>query len=239
MSERTDKTGAKSTGGAAGPTPVPDRQVWTGANGRGRRRTVTYADAGVSIHAGERAVELLKNKVHRTHRPEVLGDLGGFAGLFRLDITKYRSPVLASSTDGVGTKLVIAQAMGIHDTVGIDLVAMSVNDCLCTGGEPLVFLDYIAMPKDDPALTKAVARAHKWFGDLASGRARSLAELAKAEGLSDRYVSRLVLLAFLAPKIVEAILAGTQPVELTAEILTKRADLPLSWVEQKTVLGFN
>src|SRR5918995_1617868 len=77
-------------------------------------------------------------------RPEVMGDLGGFAGLFKLDITKYKEPVLASSTDGVGTKLVIAQMMGIHDTVGIDLVAMVVDDLVACGAEPLFLLDYIA-----------------------------------------------------------------------------------------------
>jgi len=105
---------------------------------------VTYADAGVSIHAGEEAVQLLKSKVHRTWRPEVVGDIGGFAGLFRLDLKKYRSPLLASSTDGVGTKLVIAQQMNIHDTVGIDLVAMVVDDIVACGAEPLFLLDYIA-----------------------------------------------------------------------------------------------
>jgi phosphoribosylformylglycinamidine cyclo-ligase len=123
-----------------------DKQLWSaGSNPRGgRRRTVTYADAGVSIHAGEQAVELLKSKVHRTWRPEVVGDIGGFAGLFRLDAKKYRSPILASSTDGVGTKLVVAQAMDIHDTVGIDLVAMVVDDLVACGAEPLFLLDYIA-----------------------------------------------------------------------------------------------
>jgi len=125
------------------PTGTPERQPWLAGNGR-RRRTVTYADAGVSIHAGERAVELLKTKVHRTHRPEVMGDLGGFAGLFRLTSSKYRSPILAASTDGVGTKLAIAQAMNIHDTVGIDLVAMVVDDLVACGAEPLFLLDYIA-----------------------------------------------------------------------------------------------
>jgi phosphoribosylformylglycinamidine cyclo-ligase len=123
------------------------KQLWSAATngGRGpRRRTVTYADAGVSIHAGEQAVELLKNKVHRTWRPEVVGDIGGFAGLFRLDVKRYRNPILASSTDGVGTKLVVAQALGIHDTVGIDLVAMVVDDLVACGAEPLFLLDYIA-----------------------------------------------------------------------------------------------
>jgi phosphoribosylformylglycinamidine cyclo-ligase len=122
-----------------------DRQPWTAGVGRtGRKRTVTYADAGVSIHAGDRAVELLKSKVKKTSRPEVMGDLGGFAGLFRLNADKYKSPILASSTDGVGTKLVIAQQLDIHDTIGIDLVAMVVDDLVACGAEPLFLLDYIA-----------------------------------------------------------------------------------------------
>ena len=119
-------------------------QPWT-ANGRSaRKRTVTYSDAGVSIHAGEQAVKLLKSKVHRTWRPEVVGDIGGFAGLFRLDMRRYRNPILAASTDGVGTKLTIAQQMDIHDTVGIDLVAMVVDDIVACGAEPLFMQDYIA-----------------------------------------------------------------------------------------------
>ncbi|MPZ27373.1 MAG: phosphoribosylformylglycinamidine cyclo-ligase [Micromonosporaceae bacterium] len=123
-------------------------QPWTAGDSRAdrgsRKRTVTYADAGVSIHAGEQAVERLKSQVHRTQRPEVLGSLGGFAGLFRLDMKKYRSPILASSTDGVGTKLLIAQAMNVHDTVGLDLVAMVVDDIVTCGAEPLFLLDYVA-----------------------------------------------------------------------------------------------
>jgi len=122
-----------------------DRQPWTAGAGRGgRKRTITYADAGVSIQAGDRAVELLKSKVKKTTRPEVMGDLGGFAGLFKLNTSKYKSPILASSTDGVGTKLVIAQQLDIHDTIGIDLVAMVVDDLVACGAEPLFLLDYIA-----------------------------------------------------------------------------------------------
>jgi len=121
-----------------------ERQPWSAGGRQSRKRTVTYADAGVSIHAGERAVALLRSKVHRTLRPEVVGDVGGFAGLFRLDVRKYRNPVLASSTDGVGTKLVIAQQLDIHDTVGIDLVAMVVDDIVACGAEPLFLQDYIA-----------------------------------------------------------------------------------------------
>jgi phosphoribosylformylglycinamidine cyclo-ligase len=126
---------------------------WVARDGRSaarRKRTVTYADAGVSIHAGEQAVERLKSQVHRTRRPEVLGDLGGFAGLFKLDFGKYKSPVLASSTDGVGTKLLIAQAMDVHDTVGIDLVAMVVDDIVTCGAEPLFLLDYVACGEVQP-----------------------------------------------------------------------------------------
>ncbi|MBU2670097.1 phosphoribosylformylglycinamidine cyclo-ligase [Actinoplanes bogorensis] len=122
-----------------------DRRPWTAGGGRAvRKRTATYADAGVSIEAGDRAVELLKSKVKRTTRPEVMGDLGGFSGLFKLNTSKYKSPILASSTDGVGTKLVIAQQLDIHDTIGIDLVAMVVDDLVACGAEPLFLLDYIA-----------------------------------------------------------------------------------------------
>ncbi|HEX6499172.1 MAG TPA: phosphoribosylformylglycinamidine cyclo-ligase [Micromonosporaceae bacterium] len=125
--------------------PNTNREPWTNGSGRGgRKRSATYADAGVSIEAGDRAVELLKSRVQRASRPEVLGDIGGFAGLFKLDMRKYKNPVLASSADGVGTKLVIAQQMDIHDTVGIDLVAMVVDDLVACGAEPLFLLDYIA-----------------------------------------------------------------------------------------------
>jgi len=104
----------------------------------------TYAAAGVDIAAGEAAVELMKEKVARATRPEVVGDLGGFAGLFRLDFSRYQKPLLATSTDGVGTKLAVAQAMDKHDTVGIDLVGMVVDDIVVCGAEPLFMTDYIA-----------------------------------------------------------------------------------------------
>ncbi len=110
----------------------------------------SYAAAGVDVAAGERAVELMKAAVKRTDRPETLGGLGGFAGLFQLDLTRYPQPVLASSTDGVGTKLVIAQALDRHDTIGIDLVAMVVDDLVVVGAEPLLLTDYIATGKVDP-----------------------------------------------------------------------------------------
>ncbi|MCW2545112.1 MAG: phosphoribosylformylglycinamidine cyclo-ligase [Frankiales bacterium] len=108
----------------------------------------SYAAAGVDIEAGDRAVELLKDKVARASRPEVVGGIGGFAGLFRLG--KYRDPLLASSTDGVGTKLAIAQAMDKHDTVGIDLVGMVVDDLVVCGAEPLFMQDYIAVGRVIP-----------------------------------------------------------------------------------------
>jgi phosphoribosylformylglycinamidine cyclo-ligase len=103
-----------------------------------------YREAGVDIDAGERAVELMKKHVASTLRPEVLGGLGGFSGLFALDLNRFYQPVLVSGTDGVGTKLKIAQMVGKHDRVGIDLVAMCVNDILVTGAEPLFYLDYLA-----------------------------------------------------------------------------------------------
>ena len=108
------------------------------------RPGATYADAGVDIAAGEVAVELMKEKVARASRPEVVGDIGGFAGLFRVDFSRYRSPLLATSTDGVGTKLAIAIQLDRHDTVGIDLVGMVVDDIVVCGAEPLFMTDYIA-----------------------------------------------------------------------------------------------
>nr|WP_239676826.1 phosphoribosylformylglycinamidine cyclo-ligase [Natronosporangium hydrolyticum] len=129
-----------------GPRQHTGHQPWSaGRNGKqARGRTATYAEAGVSIQAGDEAVERLKPHLQRTIRPEVLGSVGGFAGLFKLDVAKYRSPVLASSTDGVGTKLLIAQSMDVHDTVGLDLVAMVVDDLVACGAEPLFLLDYVA-----------------------------------------------------------------------------------------------
>lgn len=109
---------------------------------------ITYKDAGVNIEAGYEAVRLMRNDVKRTFRPEVLTDIGGFGGLFALG--NYEEPVLVSGTDGVGTKLKIAFGMDRHDTVGIDCVAMCVNDIVCSGAEPLFFLDYIAIGKNVP-----------------------------------------------------------------------------------------
>ncbi|MHB8220248.1 MAG: phosphoribosylformylglycinamidine cyclo-ligase [Acidimicrobiales bacterium] len=105
----------------------------------------TYAAAGVDIAAGDAAVERIRHVVATTDRPGVLGGIGGFGGLFSLDVDRYRRPVLVSATDGVGTKLMVALAAGRFDTVGIDLVAMCVDDVVCSGAEPLFFLDYVAM----------------------------------------------------------------------------------------------
>ena len=104
----------------------------------------TYAAAGVDIDAGDRAVALIRESVAGASRPEVVGGFGGFAGLFAPDLSRYRRPLLASSTDGVGTKLTIAQAMDRHDTVGIDLVGMVVDDLVVCGAEPLFLTDYLA-----------------------------------------------------------------------------------------------
>jgi phosphoribosylformylglycinamidine cyclo-ligase len=111
----------------------------------------TYKEAGVDIDAGNEAVRLMKHHVRSTFRPEVLGDIGGFGGLFALDVKKYPEPVLVSGADGVGTKLKIAFLMDRHDTIGQDAVAMCVNDILVQGAEPLFFLDYLAVGKLYPA----------------------------------------------------------------------------------------
>ncbi|MBC2722430.1 phosphoribosylformylglycinamidine cyclo-ligase [Desulfosporosinus sp.] len=110
----------------------------------------SYRDAGVDIQAGNEVVERIKPAVARTLRPEVLGGLGGFGGLFKLDLTRYPNPVLVSGTDGVGTKLRLAFQMNRHDSIGQDAVAMCVNDILVQGAEPLYFLDYLAVGKVEP-----------------------------------------------------------------------------------------
>ena len=117
-----------------------------------------YKKAGVDIAAGNEAVERMKKHVKTTFRPEVLTDLGGFGGLFGLNKDKYEEPVLVSGTDGVGTKLKIAFAMDKHDTIGIDAVAMCVNDIIVQGAEPLFFLDYLACDKVVPEKIEAIVK---------------------------------------------------------------------------------
>ena len=113
-------------------------------------RSWSYRDSGVDIEAGNLAVEKMRAAVRSTYRPEVLGDLGGFGGLFALEPGRFKAPVLVAGTDGVGTKLKIAFLMDRHDTIGQDLVAMCVNDVLAQGAEPLFFLDYLATGRLDP-----------------------------------------------------------------------------------------
>jgi phosphoribosylformylglycinamidine cyclo-ligase len=119
---------------------------------------ISYAQSGVDIDAGERAVELMRAAVDRTRRPEVVGGLGGFAGLFALEPGRWRRPLLASSTDGVGTKIAIAQALGKHDTVGRDLVAMVADDLVVCGAEPLFLQDYIACGRVVPERIAEIVR---------------------------------------------------------------------------------
>ena len=115
-----------------------------------------YEEAGVSVEAGYEVVKRIKSHVARTNRPGVVGGIGGFGGLFDLASLGYKEPVLISGTDGVGTKLVVAKMAGKHSTIGIDCVAMCVNDIAAQGAEPLFFLDYIACGKNDPALLEQV-----------------------------------------------------------------------------------
>ena len=130
---------------------------------------LTYEQSGVNIDEGNRAVSLIKNKIKGTYDKNVIGDLGNFSGLYSLkDFLTMKEPVLLAATDGVGTKLKLAQMMDKHDTVGIDLVAMSVNDLICQGAKPLLFLDYIAIGKLVPEhidkIVEGVANGCKMSG---------------------------------------------------------------------------
>jgi phosphoribosylformylglycinamidine cyclo-ligase len=136
----------------------------TGPNGPG----VSYATAGVDIDAGERAVDALRPFAEKASRPEVMGGIGGFAGLFALKVGKYNEPVLAASTDGVGTKIAVAQALDKHDTIGLDLVAMVVDDLVVCGAEPLFLQDYIAVgrlvPEQIATIVKGIAEGCQQAG---------------------------------------------------------------------------
>src|SRR5579872_2839639 len=121
-------------------------------------RGITYRDAGVDIDAGDELVERIKPLVRRSQRPEVLAGIGGFGALVELPVGRYQRPVLVSGTDGVGTKLRLAIDTGRHDTIGIDLVAMCVNDVVVQGAEPLFFLDYYATGKLQVAVAESVIR---------------------------------------------------------------------------------
>ncbi len=142
------------------PTTVPPSHPTT--------QGFTYAASGVDIDAGERAVALMKGAVEATNRPEVVGGLGGFAGLFALDVQKYRRPLLASSTDGVGTKIALARQLDRHGTVGIDLVAMCVDDLVACGAEPLFLQDYVAcgtvVPERIAAIVTGIAEGCRLAG---------------------------------------------------------------------------
>lgn len=144
---------------------------------------ISYASAGVDIEAGDRAVEMFKPLARRASRPEVRGGLGGFAGLFALR-GGYREPVLAASTDGVGTKLAIAQAMDKHDTVGLDLVAMVVDDLVVCGAEPLFLQDYIAIGRTVPERVSAIVSGIA-EGCILAGCALLGGETAEHPGLMD------------------------------------------------------
>ena len=123
-----------------------------------KSKSDSYAAAGVDITAGYKAVELMKKHIAGTITPGVCSDVGGFGGLFELDLTGISKPVLCSGTDGVGTKLKLAFLMDKHDTVGIDCVAMCVNDVVCVGAKPLFFLDYIACGKNVPERIEAIVK---------------------------------------------------------------------------------
>lgn len=145
----------------------------------------SYAEAGVDVEAGERAVALMRDAVARATRPEVVGDFGGFAGLFDAStLARFRRPLLATSTDGVGTKVAVAQRMDIHDTIGLDLVAMVVDDLVVCGAEPLFLTDYIATGKVHPeriaAIVAGIARGCEIAGCALLG-----GETAEHPGLLD------------------------------------------------------
>ncbi len=159
----------------------------------------TYKDSGVDIGKANSMLSGLKKTINSTHNENVLSDLSSFCGLFRLDTSKYRDPVLTSSTDGVGTKLMLARQTGIYDGVGQDLVAMSINDLICCGAKPLFFLDYIACGRIDPekigSIITSVANACKYCSTALLG--------GETAEMPDMYAAGEVDLAGFAVGIVE------------------------------------
>ncbi|MFD2655904.1 phosphoribosylformylglycinamidine cyclo-ligase [Gracilibacillus thailandensis] len=141
-----------------------------------------YKDAGVDVNAGYKAVDLMKKHITKTNRPEVIGGVGAFAGLFDLSKFSYEEPVLVSGTDGVGTKLKLAFTLGKHDTVGVDLVAMCVNDIVAQGADPLFFLDYIACGKNQPEKIEQIVKGIT-DGCVQSGAALIGGETAEMPGM--------------------------------------------------------
>ena len=203
----------------------------------------TYESSGVDIAAGEEAVQRIKEKVRSTFRPEVIGDIGGFGGLFSFANHRFRNPVLVSSTDGVGTKALVAQAAGRFDTIGVDLVAMCVDDLVCQGAEPLFFLDYIAVGKLDPdhieQLVEGVAEGCRQAGCALIGG--EMAEhpgamepgefdlVGFAMGVAER--DQLITGEHVAPGDVVIALPSpglrSNGYSLARRVLLERADLPL------------
>ena len=147
-----------------------------------KKPSLSYRDSGVDIAAGDELVNRIKPLVKRTHRPGVLGGIGGFGALFELPIGKYKQPILVSGTDGVGTKLTLAGMMNQHDTIGIDLVAMCVNDIIVAGAEPLYFLDYFASGKLHVDQAEAVIKGIA-DGCVQSGCALTGGETAELPGM--------------------------------------------------------
>ena len=167
--------------------------------------SASYAAAGVDITAGYKAVELMKAHVARTMTAGMAENIGGFGGLFQLDITGMKNPCLVSGTDGVGTKIRIAQLLDKHDTIGIDCVAMCVNDVICCGAKPLFFLDYIACGRNVPekiaAIVSGVAE-----GCVQSGAALIGGETAEHPGMmpaEDYYLAGLTVGAVDREKVID------------------------------------
>ncbi len=142
--------------GSSTPKHLPLKKVWTVPK-ETAPKSVTYADAGVDLVSGERAKERIKYLAQKTFNRNVLGGIGSFGAMFRLDMQRWKNPILVSSADGVGTKLKIAFELGLHQTVGVDLVNHCVNDIAVQGATPLFFLDYLAMGKLDPDVIETVA----------------------------------------------------------------------------------